>query len=67
VYDHGHVRDRENAGREDPGSENASFGVCHSSITATPDEISAAADAALYRPKTSGRNRVINATDRLMK
>lgn len=42
-----------------PVAVTASFGVCHSSTTAVPDEMLAAADAALYRAKAAGRNRVV--------
>jgi PleD family two-component response regulator len=37
----------------------ASFGVCHASIVTAPEAILGAADAALYRAKTGGRNRVV--------
>ncbi len=43
----------------DPVAVTASFGVCHSSTTADPVAMLAAADAALYRAKRAGRDRVV--------
>lgn len=42
-----------------PVAVTASFGVCHSSLASASDAILAAADAALYRAKAGGRNRVV--------
>jgi diguanylate cyclase (GGDEF)-like protein len=41
-----------------PVAVTASFGVVHSSISTNPDEMLELADAALYRAKANGRNRV---------
>jgi diguanylate cyclase (GGDEF)-like protein len=43
----------------EPLAVTASFGVCHSSVATDPEAILEAADAALYRAKRSGRNRVV--------
>lgn len=42
-----------------PVAVTASLGVCHSSLVTEPDAILEAADAALYRAKRAGRNRVV--------
>lgn len=42
----------------EPVAVTASFGIVHSSVSTNPDEMLELADAALYRAKANGRNRV---------